>query len=72
ASAVALAAQFTQLPLSHTDGTMTSCPMDDGAFTVVAFAFGDRLDFDLWVKTNGCATVANGFILTENIGVAIP
>jgi len=46
--------------------------MDDGAVTLVVFAFDGRTDVGLWVKTSGCQTVANGFILTVNDGTVVP
>jgi len=72
ASAAALAEEFQQLPLSHTNGNVINCPNDDGAVTVVVFAFSDRADFSLWVRTKGCGTVANGSILTANQGTVVP
>jgi len=72
ASAAALAAEFGRLPLSHTNGDVANCPMDDGAVTLVVFAFDGRTDVGLWVKTSGCQTVANGFIVTANDGTVVP
>ncbi|MCL2463863.1 MAG: hypothetical protein FWF28_02175 [Micrococcales bacterium] len=70
--AEALAEKIGNLPLSHTDGDLVSCPFDDASTTVVAFAFPGRADVDLWVKANGCQTVANGFILAANDGTIQP
>jgi hypothetical protein len=59
-----LAKAVAKLPLSHVDGGVTSCPFGDGSAAVLAFSFPGRADVDLWVQTNGCATVANGYIST--------
>jgi hypothetical protein len=64
AQARRLAAAMTALPLSHADGGVTNCPMDDETAEVVALSYPDRADVDLWVKLNGCTFVSNGYIRT--------
>lgn len=68
---VIMITQYWNVPLSHAAGDLV-CPMDDAAVTAVAFAFAGRDDVDLWVKTSGCLTVANGFITTANDGTVTP
>jgi hypothetical protein len=62
AAAWAAAAPMTRLPLSHPDGAMISCPMDDGSAEVLALAYPGGPDIDLWITLNGCRTVSNGYI----------
>lgn len=62
--AASLADALRRLPLSHTDGGMQSCPMDDGAAAIVALAYPGVDDVDVWVTLNGCAFVSNGRIVT--------
>jgi hypothetical protein len=57
-----LAEEVGNIRLGHLDGAETSCPMDDGAAALVAFAYPAGTDVDLWVKLNGCGGVSNGFI----------
>lgn len=52
------------IDLSHADGGVTSCPMDDGSVTVLVFAFPGRPDVDLWFARTGCQTLSNGSIVT--------
>lgn len=68
AAAQALADQFAQLPLNcqFCSGTYY-CPFDDGAMNVVVFSYVGRPDVALWLKGNGCSTIANGFILVDNL-----
>jgi hypothetical protein len=56
------ARSIARLPLSHTDGGVVNCPMDDGSAEVLALAYPGRPDIDLWVKLNGCGGVSNGYI----------
>jgi len=70
--ATALAQEIQRLPLTHTNGDIIFCPMDDGAATVVVLAYPHRGDVDLWVRTTGCQTIANGYILTANDGTITP
>jgi len=51
-------AVMSQLPLV--------CPFDDDAITVVAFTYTSRPDVNLWLKANGCRTVANGYIVIQD------
>ena len=52
------------IDLSHVVGGTTSCPMDDGSVTVIAFAYPGRPDVDLWFARTGCQSLSNGSILT--------
>jgi hypothetical protein len=61
-SGKALSASALRLPLGHLDGEVINCPNDDGSVTVIALAYPDRRNVDLWMATTGCATVANGTI----------
>jgi hypothetical protein len=54
------ASQMASLPLSHPEGEVASCPMDDGSAEVLALAYPDLPDVDLWVALNGCGGVSNG------------
>lgn len=56
------ARSMARIPLSHTDGGVMSCPMDDGSFEVLALAYPNRPDVDLWIKLNGCGGISNGYI----------
>ena len=60
----ALAEAIRRLPLSHTDGGITSCPGDDGGVAIVALSYAGSADVDLWVALEGCAFVSNGQIVT--------
>ncbi len=72
AEARRLAAVVDALPLSHLDGGVAHCPAADGTAAVLALAYPGRPDVDLWADLNGCATVANGDILTAgNLSQAI-
>jgi hypothetical protein len=53
---------MARLPLSHTDGAVVHCPMDDGSAEILALAYPGRPDVDLWIKLNGGASVSNGYI----------
>jgi hypothetical protein len=44
---------------AHTTGS-SSCPGDDGSTSVIAFAYTDAPDIDLWFKDSGCQTLDNG------------
>ncbi|HTW19887.1 MAG TPA: hypothetical protein VME70_06725 [Mycobacteriales bacterium] len=61
-AAARLARQALRLSLTHTDGGVESCPLDDGSFDVVAFHYASGADVDLGDHVTGCAFVANGFI----------
>lgn len=60
------AARIGRVPLSHTDGGAMSCPMDDDSIEVIVLAYPGRPDVDIWAKTNGCETIANGHISAPN------
>jgi hypothetical protein len=68
-----LAEPASELPLSHADGGVTSCPMDDGMAAIVALSYDGQPDADLMVKLDGCVRVSNGYIdiragdLTESV-----
>lgn len=51
-----------QVDLTHEDAVSTSCPFDDAAATVLAFAYPGRPDVDIWYYPGGCAVIANGVI----------
>jgi hypothetical protein len=53
---------MARIPLSHVDGGVVNCPMDDGSFELLALAYPGRPDIDLWIKLNGCTWVSNGYI----------
>ncbi len=53
---------MARMPLSHPDGEVVNCPMDDGSAEVLALAYPGRPDVDLWIKLNGCGGVSNGYI----------
>jgi hypothetical protein len=61
ADAVALAQAVTRLPIAHTDGDVTSCPMDDGSATAIVFTYPQAPAIDLWAS-DGCETTSNGHI----------
>jgi hypothetical protein len=56
------ARSMARIPLSHPDGAVVHCPMDDGSAEVLALAYPGRPDVDLWIKLNGCRGVSNGYI----------
>jgi hypothetical protein len=60
------ARSMARMPLSHPDGAVVNCPMDDGSAEVLALAYPGRPDIDLWVKLNGCRGVSNGYIIAGN------
>jgi hypothetical protein len=61
-AADALAVKVQQLTLGHIDGEVVNCPMDDGSAAVVALVYPDGQNLDLWITTNGCTDVSNGYI----------
>jgi hypothetical protein len=63
AAAQQVAAPLAQLPLSHVDGGVTSCPADDGSAEVVALSYPHLADVDLWINLSGCGGVSNGHIV---------
>ena len=62
AAARAFAQQVRRLALGHLDGQVTHCPADLGDVTVVALAYPNGQDVDLWMATTGCEAVSNGYI----------
>jgi len=46
------------------DGGPLSCPMDSGRIYVLAFAYRDAPDADLWWHASGCQSLDNGTKLT--------
>lgn len=62
AQAGRLARSATAIDLAHTDGGVTSCPMDDGSVTVIALIYADGRDASLWANETGCRSVSNGTI----------
>jgi hypothetical protein len=41
---------------------VTSCPSTDFSATIIAFAYRDAPDVDLWFSDSGCRTLDNGLI----------
>ena len=64
AAAIQVARSMQRLSLSHTDGGVYNCPMDDGSAEIIALSYPGRPAVDLWLTLNGCRFVANGFIET--------
>jgi hypothetical protein len=65
AAASQVGGSMQRLPLSHTvGGVATSCPAADGAAEIIVLSYAGRPAVDLWDTLNGCAYVANGFIMT--------
>ena len=62
AEARAFSVKIRQLPLGHTDGQVLACPNDEGSVTVVALTYPDGGTIDLWMKSQGCTRVSNGYI----------
>ena len=62
AAASKVARSMQRLPLSHTVGGVSFCPMDDEASEIIALSYAGRPAVDLQVKLNGCRFVENGFI----------
>lgn len=60
-----LATAVNALTLSHADGAVGSCPMDDGTAAILVLSYDHRDDVDLWYAETGCATIANGRIFTR-------
>jgi hypothetical protein len=57
-----VARSMARRPVSHVDGLVVPCPMDDGTAEVIALSYPGRPDVDLWVTLTGCTFVANGHI----------
>lgn len=62
AQAVSVAQGLRKLPLSHVDGSVHGCRMDDGSAAVVVLRFPGAQDVDVWVTLTGCTFVSNGYI----------
>jgi len=58
---------MARLPLSHPDGEVVNCPMDDDSAEVLALAYPGRPDVDLWIRLNGCRGVSNGYITADGL-----
>ena len=58
-----LASSMARLPLSHVDGGVTACPLDNGSAEVIALSYPGRPDVDLWLTLTGCGGIANGHIM---------
>ena len=63
ASAARVASSMARIPLSHLDGEVLNCPLDDGSAEVIALSYAGRPDVDLWITPTGCSGVSNGYIL---------
>ena len=63
-SAAELATRVSTITLAHdASNPVYSCPMDDWAAAVIAFSYSGRPDIDLWVRTDGCTSISNGWIV---------
>jgi hypothetical protein len=63
AAAARVASSIARIPLSHPDGEVRNCPLDDGTAEVIALSYAGRPDVDLWISLSGCGGVSNGYIL---------
>ena len=63
AAAARVASSMARIPLSHPDGEVLNCPLDDGSAEVIALSYAGRPDVDLWISLSGCGGVSNGYIL---------
>ncbi|MEO7016682.1 MAG: hypothetical protein ABI130_09635 [Leifsonia sp.] len=50
----------TDITLAAPPVGTVNCPMDTGAITLIAFAYPDTPDIDLWWKSDGCQIIDNG------------
>lgn len=55
-----LAESANNIDLAAPPAGTVSCPMDTGAVTLIAFAYPDTPDIDLWWKSDGCQIIDNG------------
>ena len=69
-SARRLAAVVDTISLAHTNGGFRSCGMDEGAYSVLVFAYPQRPDVDLWWARGGCQPVSNGHIASPAAAAA--
>ena len=63
--AAKLASVVRAMSLTHLDGGVTNCPMDDEAAAVIVLSYPNRPDAALWSKSNGCRAVTNGHIVAR-------
>lgn len=61
------ARSLARIPLSHPDGAVVNCPMDDGSAEVLVLVYPGRPDVDLWIKLNGCGGTSNGSIIAGSL-----
>ena len=54
-------------PLSHPDGEVVNCPLNDGSAQVLVLAYPGRADIDLWITPTGCGGISNGHIIAGGI-----
>jgi hypothetical protein len=71
AEAQRLAASIRKVPLRHSGGGITSCPMEDASATVIVFSYPNRDDVDLWYARTGCQSLSNGFIAAGVAGLPL-
>lgn len=58
-----LALAIRQVPLSHTDGGVSSCPSDNGSAVIVVLTYPRLGDIDLFGGLSGCTSISNGHII---------
>jgi hypothetical protein len=63
AAASRVASSMARIPLSHPEGAVLNCPLDDDSAEVIALSYPGRPDVDLWISLTGCGGVSNGYIL---------
>jgi hypothetical protein len=68
AEAAGLGRLAHQVDLSHLDGSVRSCPMDDGTAAVVVLDYPGRAAVDIWLHERGCAFIANGQVVAGGGG----
>jgi hypothetical protein len=62
-----LATSIATMSLARPTGT-TSCPADLGSASVLAFAYPERQDVDLWYAGSDCPILDNGQIAAWELG----
>jgi hypothetical protein len=65
--AVRLAGVIDSISTEVPTGTV-NCPDDDESTTVIALAYSDTPDIDLWYKDSGCQTLDNGRLRVYEVG----
>lgn len=60
-----LASVTQSIRLGHADGPRFGCGGGDNGSALIAFAYPDRDDVDLWLTLSGCPRVGNGFISAD-------